>query len=269
MALRRRDLLVGLSAGAVWLLSRPGSALALGGTLPTLGEPAPEFNLEGVIPASGAEGATQGSRAGAAPERAKAADGLASRLDATRLGDAEGGGAALGPLAAGNPAPEVATTPADEAVSGDAATAGDAATVRTATVRTARLALGDFRGRWLVLYFYPRDFTSGCTLEARGFQRNLEAFHAASAEVVGVSADDTDDHAAFCGSEGLVYPLLSDPGGRVSRAYGSWLAPFSLRHTFLIDPQGVLRASWTAVRPAGHATEVLAELQRLQAGLLG
>ena len=127
------------------------------------------------------------------------------------------------------------------------------------------LSLEDFRGQWLALYFYPRDFTSGCTLEARGFQRALADFQAAGAAVVGISADGTEDHAAFCSSEGLAYPLLSDPGGEVSRRYGSWLAPFSQRHTFLIDPDGVLRAVWTAVRPAGHAAEVLAELQRLQA----
>ncbi|MFM7085658.1 MAG: peroxiredoxin [Cyanobium sp.] len=198
MALRRRQILSGLSLGLAGLLLRPAQARALGGTAPSLGEPAPDFTLEGVVPL-------------AAPEAAVQADSAAE-----------------------------------------------------AAVRTAQVNLADFRGRWLVLYFYPRDFTSGCTLEARGFQRNLEAFHAASAEVVGVSADGTDDHAAFCGSEGLVYPLLSDRGGQVSRRYGSWLAPFSLRHTFLIDPEGVLRASWTAVRPAGHASEVLAELQRLQ-----
>lgn len=126
------------------------------------------------------------------------------------------------------------------------------------------LSLDDFRGQWLALYFYPRDFTSGCTLEARGFQRALGDFQAAGAAVVGISADGREDHAAFCSSEGLAYPLLSDPGGEVSRRYGSWLAPFSQRHTFLIDPEGVLRAVWTAVRPSGHALEVLAELQRLQ-----
>lgn len=128
----------------------------------------------------------------------------------------------------------------------------------------AHLSLADFRGRWLVLYFYPRDFTSGCTLEARGFQRALADFQRAGAVVAGISADGPEDHAAFCSSEGLAYPLLSDPGGTVSRRYGSWLAPFSQRHTFLIDPQGVLRRVWTAVRPAGHAQEVLAELQQLQ-----
>jgi peroxiredoxin Q/BCP len=126
------------------------------------------------------------------------------------------------------------------------------------------LGLDDFAGRWLVLYFYPRDFTGGCTLEARGFQQQLEGFQDAGAEVVGVSADDPDSHASFCSSEGLAFPLLSDPGGSVSRRYGSWIAPFSQRHTFLIDPQGVLRESWTAVRPTGHAAEVLGELRRLQ-----
>ncbi|MFM8276157.1 MAG: peroxiredoxin, partial [Cyanobium sp.] len=70
-----------------------------------------------------------------------------------------------------------------------------------AAIQATRLALADFRGRWLVLYFYPRDFTSGCTLEARGFQRDLAAFHAQGAEVVGISADSPSDHAAFCGSE--------------------------------------------------------------------
>ena len=127
------------------------------------------------------------------------------------------------------------------------------------------LALDDFRGRWLALYFYPRDFTSGCTLEARGFQRALAEFESHGAAVVGISADAPEDHAAFCSSEGLVYPLLSDPGGEVSRRYGSWLPPFSLRHTFLIDPEGVLRRVWTGVRPAGHAQEVLAALLQLQA----
>ena len=129
-----------------------------------------------------------------------------------------------------------------------------------------RLELADFGGSWLVLYFYPRDFTGGCTLEARGFQRVLAAFKAAGAAVIGVSADDADSHAEFCSSEGLAFPLLSDPAGTVSRAYGSWIAPFSQRHTFLIDPAGVLRANWLAVRPSGHSAEVLATLQGLQAG---
>jgi len=134
---------------------------------------------------------------------------------------------------------------------------------------SVRRSLADYRGQWLVLYFYPKDFTSGCTLEARGFQRALADFSSRQAQVVGISADSSEDHASFCGSEGLRYTLLSDRGGQVSRSYGSWLAPFSQRHTFLIDPEGVLRQIWTAVRPSGHAAEVLAELQRLQVESVG
>jgi peroxiredoxin Q/BCP len=125
--------------------------------------------------------------------------------------------------------------------------------------------LADLRGKWLVLYFYPKDFTSGCTLEARGFQKDLVSFRKKGAEIIGISADDPDQHASFCGSEGLTYTLLSDPDGSVSRAYGSWLAPFSQRHTFLIDPNGIMKARWTAVQPSGHSQEVLIELEKLQA----
>ena len=128
-----------------------------------------------------------------------------------------------------------------------------------------RLNLDDFHGKWLVLYFYPRDFTGGCTIEARGFQKELASFRAANAAVVGVSADDAESHADFCSSEGLAFPLLSDPAGTVSRAYGSWIATLSQRHTFLIDPSGVLRSTWVAVRPSGHAAEVLSALQQFQA----
>lgn len=124
--------------------------------------------------------------------------------------------------------------------------------------------LADFRGQWLALYFYPRDFTGGCTIEARGFERQRQAFAANGCSIAGISADAVDDHESFCGSESLGFPLLSDTGGKVSRSYGSWMAPFSMRHTFLIDPDGILRASWVAVRPSGHAEEVLRELRQLQ-----
>ena len=122
----------------------------------------------------------------------------------------------------------------------------------------------DLRGRWLAVYFYPRDFTGGCTIEARGFESLHTDFLQAGAEVIGISADSVDDHESFCESEGLSFPLLSDPDGSVSKAYGSWMAPYSLRHTFLIDPDGILRESWVAVRPNGHAREVLDSLTSLQ-----
>ena len=79
-----------------------------------------------------------------------------------------------------------------------------------------RWSSGDLRGRWLAVYFYPRDFTGGCTIEARGFESLHDDFLAAGAEVVGISADSVDDHASFCESEGLSFPLLSDPDGTVS-----------------------------------------------------
>jgi peroxiredoxin Q/BCP len=127
-----------------------------------------------------------------------------------------------------------------------------------------RWSSGDLRGRWLAVYFYPRDFTGGCTIEARGFESLHAEFLQAGAEVIGISADSVDDHESFCESEGLSFPLLSDPDGTVSKAYGSWMAPYSLRHTFLIDPDGVLRERWVAVRPNGHAREVLDSLTTLQ-----
>ncbi|MEC8441503.1 MAG: peroxiredoxin [Cyanobacteriota bacterium] len=127
-----------------------------------------------------------------------------------------------------------------------------------------RWAKDDLKGCWLAIYFYPRDFTGGCTIEARGFESLHGAFQTAGAEVIGISADSVDDHESFCESEGLSFPLLSDPDGTVSKAYGSWMAPYSLRHTFLVDPDGVLRQRWVAVRPSGHAREVLDAITNLQ-----
>ena len=121
-------------------------------------------------------------------------------------------------------------------------------------------SLKDWSGSWLVLYFYPRDFTSGCTIEAHGFQESLNDFKSHNCEIAAISADSIEDHESFCSSEGLDFTLLSDPNGTVSRLYGSWMAPVSLRHTFLIDPKGILRARWTGVRPVGHAQEVLETL---------
>ena len=103
------------------------------------------------------------------------------------------------------------------------------------------ISLSDYRGKWVVLYFYPKDFTPGCTLEARRFQQDLPKYMAKNTQVLGVSADDVDSHAEFCDSEGLKFPLLADTTGDVSKAYGSWMGYVSLRHTYLIDPQGILK----------------------------
>jgi thioredoxin-dependent peroxiredoxin len=127
-----------------------------------------------------------------------------------------------------------------------------------------QLSLGGLRGKWVVLYFYPKDFTPGCTLEAQRFQRDLVKYQAKNAQVVGVSADSVDTHAEFCSAEGLKFPLLADEDGSVSKSYGSWMGYLSMRHTFIIDPDGVLRERMVKVSPAVHSTEVLERLAELQ-----
>ena len=125
------------------------------------------------------------------------------------------------------------------------------------------ISLADYRGRWVVLYFYPQDGTSGCTLEARRFQESRPEFQTLNAEIIGVSADDVSSHESFCAAEGIEFPLLSDQDGSVSKAYGSWLTGRSLRHTYLIDPDGVMRERFLGVRPAIHSQEVLTTLESL------
>jgi thioredoxin-dependent peroxiredoxin len=129
---------------------------------------------------------------------------------------------------------------------------------------TGKVALADYAGKWLVLYFYPKDFTSGCTLEARRFQQDIAKYQQRHTEIVGVSADSIDSHAEFCDSEGLKFPLLADTDGKVSKAYGSWMGIYSMRHSFIIDPQGVLRATFTDVNPIAHSREVLTALDYLR-----
>ncbi|MEB3358897.1 MAG: peroxiredoxin [Synechococcales bacterium] len=127
-----------------------------------------------------------------------------------------------------------------------------------------RVALADYRGQWVVVYFYPKDFTPGCTLEAQRFQRDLPQYRARNAQILGISADDINSHAEFCDAEGLRFPLLADVDGAVSKAYGSWLGIASMRHTYIVDPDGVLRARFLGVNPAIHSKEVLARLDDLQ-----
>ncbi len=127
-----------------------------------------------------------------------------------------------------------------------------------------KISLSDLRGQWVVLYFYPKDFTSGCTIEARRFQQDLPQYLEKNSQIIGVSADDVDSHAKFCDSEGLKFPLLADTTGNVSKAYGSWIGFISMRHTFIIDPQGILRETFVRVNPSIHSKEVLSRLNELQ-----
>ncbi|MTJ10999.1 MULTISPECIES: peroxiredoxin [unclassified Anabaena] len=130
-----------------------------------------------------------------------------------------------------------------------------------------KISLTDFRGKWVVVYFYPQDFTSGCTIEARRFQQDLPKYIEKNTEIIGISVDDVDSHAEFCDSEGLKFPLLADTKGEVSKAYGSWIGYVSMRHSFIIDPQGILREIFVKVNPSIHSTEVLTKLEKLQSSV--
>jgi thioredoxin-dependent peroxiredoxin len=129
--------------------------------------------------------------------------------------------------------------------------------------------LSDYRGRWVVLYFYPKDFTSGCTLEAHNFQQDLPMYEANNAAILGVSVDTADSHKSFCTKEGLSFRLLSDPGAKVSTAYGSVMEhegqTYSARHTFLIDPKGKIARVYLDVKPATHSKEVFDTIRMLAA----
>ncbi len=128
------------------------------------------------------------------------------------------------------------------------------------------VGLKDFRGQWVVLYFYPKDMTPGCTIEAHNFQRDLDQYTAKKAVILGVSADNVDSHQQFCTKESLTFHLLADPGKEVIASYGS-LAPNGMvasRNTFLVDPNGVIRKVYTKVNPNPHSQQVLADLTDLQ-----
>jgi peroxiredoxin Q/BCP len=130
-------------------------------------------------------------------------------------------------------------------------------------------SLKDFRGKWVVLYFYPKDFTGGCTLEAHNFQTDLAKYQAANAVILGVSVDTAESHKSFCAKEGLTFKLLSDADMKVSDSYGSLMEykpgmKLSARNTFIIDPQGKVAKVFMKVGPAGHSAEVLAALAELQ-----
>jgi thioredoxin-dependent peroxiredoxin len=130
------------------------------------------------------------------------------------------------------------------------------------------LSLHDLRGKWVVLYFYPKDFTSGCTREAHNFQRDLAQYEQKNAIILGVSVQDEATHQKFCAKEGLSFKLLADTNYKVSSSYDSLVnlgvAKLSSRHTFLIDPAGVVRKTYLNVNAEKHSAEVLADLTELQ-----
>jgi peroxiredoxin Q/BCP len=130
------------------------------------------------------------------------------------------------------------------------------------------VSLIDYRGKWVVLYFYPKDQTPGCTREAHNFQADQSKYAERNAVILGVSVDSVDSHKKFCAKEGLNFKLLADTDHKVTSAYGSLtnlgVAKFAARHTFLIDPNGRIAKVYSSVDPAQHSAEVLAELDKMQ-----
>lgn len=134
----------------------------------------------------------------------------------------------------------------------------------------SQVSLKDYRGKWVILYFYPKDMTSGCTVEAKNFQRDLSKYEAAGAVVLGVSLDSAQSHKEFCTKEGLTFKLLADPDGKVAEQYGSTMdykgAKMAARNTFIINPKGEIAKVYTGVKPAEHSDEVLKTLAELKKG---
>jgi thioredoxin-dependent peroxiredoxin len=137
------------------------------------------------------------------------------------------------------------------------------------------VCLADFSGRWVVLYFYPKDQTPGCTLEAVEFTRQLADFHGLNAEILGVSPDSPKSHCNFIEKQDLELTLLCDTQHDVLQKYGVWKLKMQYgrethgveRSTFLIDPRGVVASIWRGVKAQGHAETVKTELKKLQAPL--
>ena len=126
------------------------------------------------------------------------------------------------------------------------------------------ISLSQYKGKWVVLYFYPKDMSQGCTIEAHNFQDALPQFNAKNAVIVGVSVDTVDSHKQFCAKDSLTFHLLSDADHKVVSEYGSAGnrngTVMALRNTFLIDPKGKIAKVWTGVSPATAASDVLAAL---------
>lgn len=128
--------------------------------------------------------------------------------------------------------------------------------------------LKDYLGKWVVLYFYPKDFTSGCTTEAKNFQRDLAKYEEADAVVLGVSVDTAQSHKDFCAKERLTFKLLADPEAKVSTDYGSVMnyqgTKLSARNTFIINPKGEIAKIYINVKPTEHSEQVLNDLAQLK-----
>jgi thioredoxin-dependent peroxiredoxin len=132
----------------------------------------------------------------------------------------------------------------------------------------SNISLSQYKGKWVVVYFYPKDMTSGCTIEARNFQKDIGKFEALNAVVLGVSVDSVQSHQKFCAKDGLHFKLLSDTGHNVVKEYGSLgnYMGFKIanRNTFLIDPQGKIVKEWIGVDPNHASSDVLDAIHAMQ-----
>lgn len=131
------------------------------------------------------------------------------------------------------------------------------------------VSLSEYKGKWVVLYFYPKDQTSGCTIEAHNFQRDLKKYDALNAVVLGVSLDTPDSHKAFCAKDSLTFKLLADPSHKVVDEYGVPVKSFGPMHfaerdTFLISPEGKIVKEWEVKDIQQHSGEVLAAIQSME-----
>ena len=150
----------------------------------------------------------------------------------------------------------------------DQVTTGDSAPEFELSDQNGQLhSLEDYRDQWVVLYFYPKDETPGCTTEACEFRDNIFAYREMNAQILGVSLDDAESHKAFAENHGLPFPLLADVDGEASTAYGVKTRMFGMtvakRQTFIIGPDGKIAKHYEKVKPAEHAKEVLADLKKL------
>jgi peroxiredoxin Q/BCP len=137
-----------------------------------------------------------------------------------------------------------------------------------------RVSLADFAGKWLVLYFYPKDNTPGCTREAQAFTGEAASLKKLGAAVAGVSKDSVKSHCGFRDKIGIRFPLLSDPDLKAHKAYGAWglktmygkKVEGTIRSTFLVSPDGKIARAWSGVKVDGHAEKVLEALREAQQG---
>ena len=131
-----------------------------------------------------------------------------------------------------------------------------------------QVSLKGYSGKWVVLYFYPKNFTSGCTIEAHNFQRDQAQYSKKNAVVLGVRVDNVDSHKKFCAKEGLNFKLLADSDHKVSDEYGSLMnlgiTQIAKRNTFIIDPTGKIARVYTGVDPNKHSQEVLVALDEVR-----